>query len=139
MAHDGGGPGMTALTAIGATPPRNILILEDEMLIALDIEQMLTDLGHNVVSLCTRLPPALIVARDGEIDFAVLDMNVAGVLSFPVATLLRARGVPFLFLSGYGAQGLIEGFTDALVLGKPFSAEDLERMVTQAAAADAGV
>ena len=73
------------------TGPRNILIVEDEMLIALDIEQMLIELGHNIVALCTRVPAALVVADREQIDFAVLDINVAGLQSFPVARILRAR------------------------------------------------
>lgn len=119
-----------------AIAPRNILILEDEMLIALDIEQMLTGLGHVVVQICTRVAPALIAVQSTEIDFAILDMNVAGTLSFPVANLLQNRGVPFLFLSGYGAHGLIEGYEHAHVVAKPFSQNDLVRMMSRALETD---
>ena len=119
------------------TGPRNILIVEDEMLIALDIEQMLIELGHNIVALCTRVPAALVVAGRDQIDFAVLDINVAGVQSFPVARILRARRVPFLFLSGYGARGLVEEFSESLVLSKPFNKSDLEQIVLTALAIDA--
>ena len=125
------------VTTEDITAPRNILILEDEMLIALDIEQMLVALGHNIAALCTRIPAALVAASGQDIDFAVLDINVAGVLSFPVARILRDRKVPFLFLSGYGARGLIDGFTDAPVLTKPFSQGELEQMVASALAIDA--
>ena len=120
-----------------ATPPRNILIVEDEMLIALDIEQMLIELGHNIVALCTRVPAALVVAGRDRIDFAILDINVAGVPSFSVARVLRARSVPFLFLSGYGARGLVAEFTRSLVLSKPFNKSDLEHNVLAALALDA--
>ena len=119
------------------TGPRNILIVEDEMLIALDIEQMLIELGHNIVALCTRVPAALVVAGRDQIDVAVLDINVAGVQSFPVARILRARRVPFLFLSGYGARGLVEEFSESLVLSKPFNKSDLEQIVLAALAIDA--
>ena len=125
------------MTAREASAPRNILILEDEMLIALDIEQMLIELGHSIVALCSRVPAALVAAGRAQVDFAVLDINVAGVPSFPVAQVLRSRSVPFLFLSGYGARGLIEGFTDALVLTKPFNKSDLELMVSSALALQA--
>ncbi len=124
------------MTTQDGIAPRNILIVEDEMLIALDIEQMLIELGHKIVALCTRVPAALVAAGQSQIDFAVLDINVAGVQSFPVANLLRTRKVPFLFLSGYGARGLIEGFTDAPVLTKPFTQIDLQRMVFCALAVD---
>lgn len=125
------------MTTLNTPNPRNILILEDEMLIALDIEQMLTDLGHKVGAICNRIPAALIAAGQSHIDFAVLDINVAGEPSFPVAAVLRARKVPFLFLSGYGLRGLMEGFTDAPVLTKPFTKTDLEIIVLSALAADA--
>lgn len=125
------------MTARNAARPRNILILEDEMLIALDIEQMLTELGHRIEALCSRVPAALVAAGQSRVDFAVLDINVAGVPSFPVAQVLRARGVPFLFLSGYGAWGLIDGFTDAPVLTKPFNKSDLALMVLSALATEA--
>ena len=98
---------------------------------------MLIELGHKVVAVCTRVPAALVAAGRDQIDFAVLDINVAGVPSFPVAGVLRTRNVPFLFLSGYGARGLIDGFTDALVLTKPFNKSVLELMVSSALAMDA--
>ena len=125
------------MTGGNGTQPRNILIVEDEMLIALDIEQMLIELGHTIVAVCSRLPAALVAAGGDKVDFAVLDINVAGVPSFPVAEVLRSRSVPFLFLSGYGARGLIEGFTNDLVLSKPFTKDDLELMVLSALAPDA--
>ena len=125
------------MTIQDANGPLNILIVEDEMLIALDIERMLVELGHNIVALHTRIPAALAAAGRDQIDFAVLDINVAGNPSFPVARVLRARNVPFLFLSGYGARGLIDGFTDAPVLTKPFSQSDLGLMVKSVLATNA--
>ena len=94
------------MTTQDATGPRNILILEDEMLIALDIEQMLIELGHKVVAVCTRVPAALVAAGRDQIDFAVLDINVAGVPSFPVAGVSRERQVN---------QGKRRGWSPALV------------------------
>lgn len=122
------------MTIQDANGPLNILIVEDEMLIALDIERMLVELGYNIVALHTRIPAALVAAGRDQIDFAVLDINVAGNPSFPVARVLRSRNVPFLFLSGYGARGLIEGFTDAPVLTKPFRQSDLDLMIKSAMA-----
>lgn len=124
------------MTSQTKSKPRNILIVEDEMLIALDIEQMLIELGHTIVALCSRVPAAIIAAGQEEIDFAVLDINVAGVPSFPVAQVLLSRGVPFVFLSGYGSRGLIQGFTDSLVLTKPFRLIDLQLMLESAVAVE---
>lgn len=102
-----------------------VLVVEDEMLVAMNIEDMLLDLGHEVAGLASRLEAALALARDGEFDLAMLDVNLAGQQSFPVAEILRARGIPFLFATGYGAKGIADEYRDRPVLQKPFRARDL--------------
>ena len=102
-----------------------ILIVEDEMLVAMNIEDMLLDLGHEVAGLASRLEPALSLAREGEFDIAMLDVNLAGQPSFPVAAILAQRGIPFLFATGYGAKGIAEEYRDYPVLQKPFRVTDL--------------
>ena len=104
-----------------------ILIVEDEMLVAMNIEDMLLDLGHEVAGLASRLEPALALAAEGEFDIAMLDVNLAGQQSFPVAAILASRGIPFLFATGYGAKGVAEEYRDYPVLQKPFGAHDLEQ------------
>ena len=117
-----------------ATPgnSRRILIVEDEPLVAMHLEDLLIALGHAVVGLATRIDKALILARDGDIDFAILDVNVAGTQSFSVASILRQRGIPFIFATGYGVEGLIDGYRDELALRKPYQEEDLESVIQQA-------
>jgi CheY-like chemotaxis protein len=102
-----------------------ILIVEDEMLVAMNIEDMLLDLGHEVAGLASRLAPALALAAEAEIDAAVLDVNLAGEHSFPVADLLDKRGIPFLFATGYGLGGIEERYRGRTVLQKPFRLADL--------------
>ena len=102
-----------------------ILVVEDEMLVAMNIEDMLLDLGHEVAGLASRLEPALALAREGSFDIAMLDVNLAGQQSFAVADILAARGIPFLFATGYGGKGIAEGHRDRPVLQKPFRASDL--------------
>jgi CheY-like chemotaxis protein len=102
-----------------------VLIVEDEMLVAMNIEDMLLDLGHEVAGLATRLAPALALAGESEIDAAVLDVNLAGEHSFPVADLLDKRGIPFLFATGYGLGGIEERYRGRVVLQKPFRLADL--------------
>ena len=109
-----------------ASRPLRILVVEDEMLVAMNIEDMLLDLGHEVAGLASRLEPALSLAREGLFDLAMLDVNLAGQASFPVADALRERGIPFLFATGYGVQGIAEEYRSAPVLQKPFRARDLE-------------
>ena len=111
---------------------KRVLIVEDDVLIALHLEDLLTALGHEVVGQATRIDTAMELARESDIDFAVLDINVAGTKSFPVADILRQRGIPFAFATGYGAEGLMDGYRDFPMLGKPYAQEDLERTIAQA-------
>lgn len=111
-----------------------ILIVEDEMLVAMFIEDTVTDLGHQVVGPAMRLENAMAAARSEQFDFAILDINLAGEQSFPVADLLTERGIPFMFASGYGVAGLIDPYRHVDVLQKPFEPELLEAIVGRAGA-----
>jgi DNA-binding response OmpR family regulator len=102
-----------------------ILVVEDEMLVAMLIEDLVQDLGHRTVGPAMRLETALELADTADIDCAILDINLAGKQSFPVAHRLLARKIPFIFASGYGAAGLCEPFLSAPVLQKPFDAKAL--------------
>jgi DNA-binding response OmpR family regulator len=106
-----------------------VLIVEDEMLVAMNIEDRLLELGHEVAGIASRLEPALALAQEGAIDVAVLDVNLAGERSFPLADLLIARDIPFLFATGYGLGGIEEKYRDRLVLQKPFRTDDLAAAV----------
>ncbi|HEX8642574.1 MAG TPA: response regulator [Allosphingosinicella sp.] len=110
-----------------------ILVVEDEMLVAMNIEDMLLALGHEVAGLASRLGPALDLAREGEFDLAMLDVNLAGETSFAVADVLRARGIPFLFATGYGVDGIADNYQGAPVLQKPFRSRDLAGALAEAA------
>ena len=113
--------------------PLRILVVEDEMTIALLIEDMLTDMGHEVVAMAMRLQAALVQAETADIDFAILDITLDGSPSFPVADVLARRGVKFAFASGYGSTGLDPAYKQHLVVKKPFQAQDLERAIERAA------
>ena len=110
-----------------------VLIVEDEMTIALMIENMVMDLGHEVVELAMRLPRAIEVAREAEIDFAILDVNLDGRMSFPVADVLTERGVPFVFATGYGSAGIEGSYKGRPILSKPFGIGDLRSALERAA------
>lgn len=109
-----------------------VLIVEDEGLVALMIEDMLQDLGCEIVALASRLKEAREIAAIASIDLAVLDVNLAGERSFPVAEILRDRGVPFMFSTGYGTAGLPAEFSKCPVLSKPFSAKALQETLALA-------
>lgn len=82
-----------------------ILIVEDEMLVAMMLEDRLEAGGYIVIK-ASRLSRGLELAESEPIDVALLDINLAGTESFPIAAMLRCRGIPFVFSSGYGADGL---------------------------------
>jgi DNA-binding response OmpR family regulator len=111
---------------------KRILIVEDEILVALHLEDVLLEMGHRVVGPCSRIQSAIEMARTEDIDFAVLDINVAGAPSFPVVDILRQRSIPFVFASGYGNEGLTDGYRDETVLHKPFESRELRRAIATA-------
>ncbi|TGN42985.1 response regulator [Paracoccus liaowanqingii] len=96
-----------------------VLIVEDEMLIAMDMEDMLAEMGFEVVGPAPCLERGMELARREAFDMAVLDINLAGRTSFPIADILRERGIPFLFATGYGVAGLLEKYVGTTTLQKP--------------------
>jgi CheY-like chemotaxis protein len=115
-----------------------ILIVEDEALIVMLVEDTLADIGCIVVGSATTLEDALAKAASLEIDAALLDVNLNGGPTYPVADLLRERGVPFVFATGYGKVGMPDDYGAVPILGKPFQRRDLERVLTEAVAAVRG-
>ena len=114
---------------------KRVLVVEDEGLVSMMIEGYLEELGCEVAGSAARLGEALAMARSLDIELAVLDVNLAGELSYPVADVLRERGVPFLFAIGYGAAGLPDALSGVPVLQKPFKQEQLARAICRAARA----
>jgi CheY-like chemotaxis protein len=110
-------------------PSKRVLIVEDDVLVSWHLKDLLSDLGHSVVAQATNVDDAMRLAREGAIDFAILDINVAGTRSFPVADILRQRGIPFAFASGYGDEGLVDGYRKVPALQKPYARKDLERTI----------
>lgn len=106
-----------------------ILVVEDEAAIAMLLEDMLIDLGAEVIGPAGRLAEALKLAETAEIDLAILDVNVAGEPVYPVVDLLVRRGIDFLFSTGYGSSGIEAAWQDRPVLQKPFSQAELERAI----------
>jgi CheY-like chemotaxis protein len=105
---------------------RRVLVVEDEMMIAMLVEDMLADLGCAVVGPAHGLGVALDLARStADLDVALLDVNLSGQPVFPVADALRERNIPIIFCTGYGDAGLREADRGAPVLQKPYRAKDL--------------
>ncbi|MDC3955521.1 response regulator [Polyangium jinanense] len=108
-----------------------ILIVEDEAMIASYLEDALTDLGCEVIGPALNLKDALRLAREEAIDGAGLDVNIAGEKVYAVADILAERGLPFVFMTGYGKAGLRESDRDRPVLQKPYNLERLVEIMTQ--------
>lgn len=118
---------------------RRILIVEDEMMIAMMVEDFLADLGWNVVGVAGTLDRALAMARDAVIDAALLDVNLNGRNTFGAAEILRERQIPFVFATGYGAQGIDDRFRGVPTLTKPYQLDQLDGALRQALAAAHGL
>jgi CheY-like chemotaxis protein len=108
-----------------------VLVVEDEMMVSMLIEDMLSDLGCQVVGPAARIEDALELVKSAEIDCAVLDVNLGGQPIFPLADVLRERGAPFAFATGYGDAGLREKDKGTPVLQKPFREVDLARILSE--------
>lgn len=111
---------------------RRVLVVEDEVIVGMLVEDMLQELGYEVVALSTHLDQAIELARSSNIDFAMLDLNLNSQLSYAVADVLRLRGLPFIFATGYGAKILVPPYAGTPTLQKPFHLDDLRRVLTEA-------
>ena len=110
---------------------RRVLVVEDEMLVLIMIEDMLADLGCKSVTSAATVDKALALITAQVFDVALLDMNLNGRDSHPVAEALAARGIPFVYSTGNTGQSLRDGYSDRPVLKKPFKYEELSAILTR--------
>jgi DNA-binding response OmpR family regulator len=111
-----------------------VLVLEDETLVSMMVEDMLLDLGCEVVGPFAKLDQALAFVDSGEgaIDAALLDVNLGGVRSFPMAEALAGKGVPFVFTTGYDESGLPDAWRGRPTLRKPFMMGEMAEALRKA-------
>jgi CheY-like chemotaxis protein len=111
-----------------------MLVVEDEALVAMLIEDYLTELGLAVVEVAGTLDRGLALATDAGrvIDGAILDINLGTEKVFPVAAALADRGIPFVFATGYGIDGLGTDYAGYPVIAKPFRLEQLRQFLLSA-------
>ena len=110
---------------------RRVLMVEDEMMVAWLLEDMLTDLGCAVIGPAGNVNQALAMIEAELIDAAVLDVNLNGEMSYPIADALAARGVPFVFVTGYDKGRIIDGYQSFPVLQKPFHRSELSDILAK--------
>jgi two-component SAPR family response regulator len=103
---------------------KRILVVEDEALIAAMVEDMLAELGASVVGPATTLVKGMALAGNETLDAALLDVNIRDERIDPVADLLRSRGVPILFATGYGVGAFVDA-QPASFIDKPYTQERL--------------
>ena len=102
---------------------KRVLVVEDEVVIAMMVEDMLMDLGAEVVGPAATVERAIEVVASQAVDVALLDMNLNGENSDRVADALKARGVPFVYATGYGQSAAIQG--QAEIIEKPYRRENM--------------
>ena len=100
-----------------------VLVVEDETLVSMLIEDMVFDCGGQVVGPASTFEQAIALALEEDLDLAILDVNMAGLVVYPVADILRHRGIPFIFVSGYDPSIVPARYQHERVLMKPFSYE----------------
>jgi DNA-binding response OmpR family regulator len=108
-----------------------VLIVEDEPMVALQIEDILQEAGFEIAGCVGSLDKALAILKNDDCDVAILDANLRGDSVAPLANLLQQRSKPFLFVSGYERAYLPEAFLDAPLLSKPFEPGELITTVRQ--------
>jgi DNA-binding response OmpR family regulator len=118
----------SALTPTQQNPtrfPETVLLVEDSLLIAMDVEALLGDLGAKTVLTAASVRHARDHVAAHRIDFAILDVNLGSETSLSLADELRARNIPFAFASGYGEQAQLTGDDKTVVITKPYGAEEI--------------
>jgi len=105
-----------------------VMIVEDEALVAMVVTESLTNLGCSVVGPFSRCSEAMAAIESDEIDAAILDVNLDGEMVYPLADMLAERGVPFIFVTGYGAESIDSRFAHIPVIQKPVERHVLQRI-----------
>ena len=115
----------------GLLTGRRVLVVEDEMLILMNVEMALEDLGCTSISAAGNVADALLLLSQQRFDAAIIDVNLGGDRSYPVADKLTERGIPFAFSTGNGDHGDRSDFDDRPVLKKPYLTAELVAVLNQ--------
>jgi CheY-like chemotaxis protein len=106
-----------------------VLVVEDEMMVAMLMEDLLEGFGCTIVGPAASITNALLLIANEALDGAMLDLNLAGHSVYPVANELARRDIPFIFVTGYGDQELSGDYNNRPRLPKPFRRLDLQRIL----------
>lgn len=107
----------------------SILLVEDEVMIRMMVADMVETLGHQIAAEAGNIDEAMELAQFASFDLAIIDINLKGIMSFPVAEAIASRQIPFILASGYGSASGFGQLRQAPVLQKPFTFESLENAI----------
>ena len=116
----------------------SVLLIEDEAMIAMLLEDMVADLGHQVAATAGRMDHAMRLVNELPVDLAIIDVNLNGEQTYPLATVLASRRIPFVFATGYGVAGLQEEWRGVPPLQKPFQLIQLAEAIFRATRREEG-
>lgn len=116
---------------MGILDGRKILVVEDEMLVMMNLEVALEDMGCSSVCPVASVIKAIALLKNQNFDLAILDVNLGGEKSYPIADILIARGIPFAFSTGYSDHSDRADMNCQLILRKPYLACDLAKVVDE--------
>jgi PAS domain S-box-containing protein len=114
-----------------------VLLVEDEILVAMMMKDILTELGFSVIGPFSRLAEAMVAAVHDEIDAGIIDINLGGEFVYPVADVLAARKIPFVFVTGYGVESIDGRFGYVPIVKKPVQRQALQSIFIPAASEEA--
>jgi len=126
-AHWTAGEDRTALPLQLETGNR-VLVVEDEILVAMMMKDILTELGFSVIGPFSRLAEAMVAAVHDDIDAGIIDVNLGGEFVYPVADVLVAREIPFVFITGYGVESIDSRFGYVPIVKKPVQRQVLQKI-----------
>ena len=113
-----------------------VLLVEDEILVAMMMKDILTELGFSVIGPFSRLSEAMVAAVHEDINAGIIDVNLGGEFVYPVADVLAARKIPFVFITGYGVESIDSRFEYVPIVKKPVQRQVLQKIFVPAEAAE---
>ncbi|MGE3709305.1 MAG: response regulator [Hyphomicrobiaceae bacterium] len=115
-----------------------VLVVEDEAVVLLELSMVLEDLGYAVAGTASDLDRGIVLARELRFDVALLDINLAGRESWPIAAVLGERGIPFILMSGYTQSTLPPAFAGHPFVSKPYGRDEVHAALRIACGTDDG-